>query len=75
MWMDLLLAVTFLAVGGAETYAIKNKVPGDTISERTRVYFRVKKESTTRIGAFAFLALLGTFATWFAAHILKYTNV
>ncbi len=74
-WMDRLLAVAFIAVGGAEAYAIKNKVKGDTISERTRVYFRVKKENTGKAGAFAFVSLIGTFFAWFVAHILKEKSI
>ncbi len=74
-WMDILLAVTFLLVGGAEAYAIKSRVPGDTISERVRVYFRIKRDATGKAGAFVFLALVGTFAAWFAAHITKGLNL
>ncbi len=73
--MDRLLATTALAVGVAEAYAIKNKVPGDTITERIRVYFRVKQENTGNLGAFAFIAFLGTFSAWFSAHILKHKDV
>lgn len=71
-WMDLLLAVFGLIVGGAELYAIRNKVPGDTISERTRHYFRVKRENTGVGGAWAFIVLVGIFVVWFPVHILKY---
>lgn len=71
-WMDVLLALTFLLVGGAEAYAIKNKVPGDTISERTRVYFKIKRENTSRAGLWAFLSLVGVFFAWFIVHIAKF---
>lgn len=74
-WMDRLLAVTGILLGVAEAYAIQNSVPGDTISERTRVYFRIKRENTGKTGAFVFLAFLGTFSTWFAAHITKGKNL
>ncbi len=70
-WMDRLLAVTGLLVGAAEFYAIQNSVPGDTISERTRVYFRIKADNTGKAGALVFLAFLGSFSAWFAAHITK----
>lgn len=70
-WMDLLLAFFAIVVGGAEVYAIKNHTPGDTITERTRHYFNTKKDATTKVGAYAFLALLGTFFAWFAAHIVQ----
>lgn len=66
-WMDLVLAVTLLPLLGFEAYAIKNKVPGDTISERVRVYFRVKEKS----GSLIFLAFLGAVTAWFAAHIVQ----
>lgn len=50
-----------------ETWAIKNKTKGDTISEHVRYYFHVKG----KVGSFAFLAVFGTFAAWFAAHIVQ----
>ncbi len=70
-WMDRLLAVTGFMVALAEMYAIQNSVPGDTISERTRVYFRIKQQNTGKAGAFVFLAFLGSLSAWFAAHITK----
>ena len=60
----LLGALTFF---GYEAYALFNKTEGDTFSERVRFYFRVK----TKFGAFVFLAMLGMFAAWFAAHIVQ----
>lgn len=69
----LTLAALAVIVGGLEWYWIVNKTPGDTISERTRVWFR----TTTKRGAFAFLATLALmvvvaviFGIWYAAHIL-----
>lgn len=50
-----------------ETWAIKNKTKGDTITEHVRHYFRVKG----KVGSFAFLAFFGTFAAWFVAHIVQ----
>lgn len=61
-----MLALTLIPLIGFEAYAIKNKVPGDTISERVRVYFQVKGKT----GAFIFLAFLGSSTAWFAAHIV-----
>lgn len=69
-WMDWALALTLGPLFLAEIYAIGNKVPGDTISERTRVYFRIKKEKASPIGVFLFLATLGTTTAWYAAHII-----
>lgn len=66
-WMDLAMASTLLPLIGFEAYAILNKVPGDTISERTRYYFDVKG----RVGSMVFLAFLGTASSWFAAHIVE----
>lgn len=65
-WMDLVLAATLLPLLAFEVYAIRNRVPGDTISERTRVYFRIKGKA----GSYIFLAFLGSSAAWFAAHIV-----
>lgn len=50
-----------------EAWAIKNKTKGDTITEHIRHYFNVKG----KFGSFAFLAVFGTFAAWFAAHIIQ----
>ena len=52
---------------GFEAWAIKNKTRGDTLSEHFRYYFRVKG----KVGSFAFLGMFGTFAAWFAAHIIE----
>ena len=49
-----------------EGYAIHSKTKGDTLSEQTRHYFRVKG----KVGSLAFLGLFGTFAAWFCAHIV-----
>lgn len=50
-----------------EMWAIKNKTPGDTITEHVRHYFKTKG----KVGSFAFLAVFGTFAAWFAVHIVN----
>lgn len=73
-WMDIVLAVAGLFLLGFEGYAIKNNVPGDTISERTRVYFRIKR-GVGKAGAFIFLAFVGSFVAWFAAHIVGNAGV
>ncbi len=66
-WMDVLVGVAGGAMLVGEGWAIVNKVPGDTISERTRYYFRIKGKG----GTFVFLAFFGTFSAWFSAHIIK----
>lgn len=50
-----------------EAWAIKNKTSGDTLTEHIRHYFQVKGKT----GSFVFLAMFGTFAAWFAAHIVQ----
>ncbi len=69
-WMDIALMGSLLPLVGFELYAIKNRVAGDTISERVRVYFRIKG----KVGSFIFLAFLGTSSSWFAAHIVKQSS-
>jgi hypothetical protein len=64
--MDWVLACTLIPLLGFEVYAILNRVPGDTISERTRVYFHVKG----KFGSLVFLVFLGASCAWFAAHIV-----
>lgn len=56
-----------LTIGGAfEVYAIKNKQPGDTLSEATRRWFRVN----TRAGRWVFGIAWSAFAIWFGLHVL-----
>lgn len=52
---------------GFEFWAIFNKTPGDTFTEHVQSYFHVKG----KVGSFVFLAVFGTFAAWFAAHIIR----
>ena len=66
-WMDVALMATLGPLVAFEAYAIQNRLPGDTISERTRVYFNVKGKT----GSMVFLAFLGTASAWFAAHIVQ----
>lgn len=52
---------------GFEAWALVNKTEGDTFTEHVRHYFKVKG----KVGSFAFLAIFGMFAAWFAAHIVQ----
>jgi len=56
-----------LLVGGAayEAYAISNRIDGDTLSERLRVWLRTR----TRTGRAAFLTAWLALAVWFLLHI------
>lgn len=60
-------AVSIVLFFGFEFWAVFNKTEGDTFSEHIRSYFRTKG----KIGSFVFLAVFGTFAAWFAAHIVR----
>jgi hypothetical protein len=60
-------AFSIAAFLGFEFWAVFNKTEGDTFSEHIRAYFRTKG----KIGSFVFLAVFGTFAAWFAAHIVR----
>jgi hypothetical protein len=64
---DAVMAATLLPLVAFEVYAITNRLPGDTISERTRVYFQVKGKA----GSYIFLAFLGSASAWFAAHVVQ----
>lgn len=59
--------VSMLLFFGFELWAVFNKTEGDTFTEHIRAYFRVKG----KVGSFAFLAVFGLFAAWFAAHIVQ----
>lgn len=69
IWVDVIWGAVLLVFLSFETWTILNKEPGDTFSERTRHYFRVKGKT----GAFIFLAVWGMFGAWFAAHIVQIT--
>lgn len=60
-------ALSFVMFFAFEFWAVFNKTEGDTFSEHLRAYFRTKG----KVGSFVFLVLFGTFAAWFAAHIVK----
>lgn len=64
---DVLYLAAIALFFGVEGYALKNQTEGDTFSEKTREFFRTK----TKLGAFAFLFMLGGFFAWFAAHIVQ----
>lgn len=68
-WWPLWLLLVGLGFTIPEAIAIANKTPGDTLSERTRAWFRTK----TRTGRTAFVAfwvaLLGVWI-WFLPHII-----
>jgi hypothetical protein len=72
---DVLLLVVgapaLLILAGYEVYAIKDRTPGNTYSERLRVWFRTE----TKRGAFTFLGLLGagagTLIVWLGAHVVQ----
>ena len=49
-----------------EAWGLLNKAPGDTLSERTRAWFRVREKP----GRAVFLVGWSGFAVWFAVHIV-----
>lgn len=58
---------SLLVVGAVvEGLALWNTRPGDTLSERTRSWFRVN----TRAGRVMFVVVWVGFAAWFLVHIL-----
>lgn len=67
VWVDAAWAAIIAAFLAFEVWAITNRTPGDTFSERTRHYFRVN----TKTGAYVFIAILALSGAWFAAHIVQ----
>lgn len=63
---DVVWGALILAGAAFEAYALRNGRDGDTLSERTRVWFRVR----TRAGRLAFGILWVAFSVWFGGHIL-----
>lgn len=59
-----------LVLAGWEVWAIANRTPGDTYSERLRVWFR----TDTKVGAYGFLLALGAgvgaLVVWLGAHVV-----
>jgi len=59
---------SLIAAGFAyEAYALLNKKNGDTLSERTRVWFHTR----TKVGRIAFAVSWLSFAAWYLIHILQ----
>lgn len=63
---DMVWGGLLLAGAAFEVYALVNGRDGDTLSERTRSWFRVR----TRPGAIVFGVAWVVFATWFLVHII-----
>ena len=65
--------IAWLAWGGAfaltETLALVNRRSNDTLSEQTRLLFRV---SSSPAGRLVFGLGWGAFSTWFLGHILQW---
>ena len=65
------LGVVLAGFGVAEGWALQNKVPGDTLSERTRAWFR----TSTPGGGWTFAGVWGALLVtwlWFLGHILNW---
>lgn len=65
-WYDWLWGGLLAAAAAVELWALSNRAPGDTLSERIRDWFRVKSAS----GRTVFALLWTGFAAWFLIHIL-----
>ncbi|MFP3990642.1 hypothetical protein U9R90_24895 [Streptomyces sp. E11-3] len=63
---DIIWGGLLAAGAGFEVYALRNGREGDTLSERTRAWFRVR----TRPGRAVFAVAWCGFAAWFLIHIL-----
>lgn len=60
--------LSLIAAGAAfESYALRSKQKGDTLSETTRSVFRTK---TSRVGRVTFGVAWISFSAWYFAHIL-----
>ncbi|MBA4865899.1 hypothetical protein H1V43_32055 [Streptomyces sp. PSKA54] len=55
-----------VAGAGVEAWALRNGRSGDTLSERTRSWFRVR----TPAGRVTFAVVWVAFASWFLVHIV-----
>jgi hypothetical protein len=62
VWGGVLVTAT-----AVEVYGLFNKKAGDTLSERTRVWFRVH----TKLGRGLFAVGWVAFSAWFFVHILE----
>lgn len=56
----------FLMFAVVETLALRNDVPGDTLSEHVRKWLH----TNTKPGRTVFLCCFAAFAAWFAVHII-----
>lgn len=56
-----------LAGAAVEVWALRTAKAGDTLSESTRRWFRIK---TSRVGRLVFAAAWAGFSTWYLLHIL-----
>lgn len=63
---DLIWGGLLVAGAAFEAYALRNGRDGDTLSETTRRFFRVR----TKTGRAIFLATWLGFAAWFTFHIV-----
>lgn len=63
---NIVWALLLLSGLAYEGYALASKAEGDTLSERTRAFFRVH----TKPGRAIFLVGWSAFAVWFGVHIL-----
>lgn len=66
MTSDVVWGALFAAGFAYEAYALLNRKNGDTLSERTRAWFRTR----TKPGRAVFAIAWGSFAVWFLVHIL-----
>ncbi|MEU3399493.1 hypothetical protein [Streptomyces filamentosus] len=66
-WPDAIWGALLLAGAAYEAYAIGNRLDGDTLSERLRVWLRTR----TRTGRAVFLAAWTVLAIWFPLHITE----
>jgi hypothetical protein len=64
---DFIWGGVFLVGAAVEVWALKNSIPGDTLSERTRKWFRVD----TRTGKVVFTLGWLSFSAWFLNHVLS----
>lgn len=61
LWV--LWVLTFFIVEG---FALRNDMPGDTLSEHVRKWIR----TDTKLGRTIFLVVFGGFVAWFSVHII-----
>jgi hypothetical protein len=64
-WPDVIWGALLLAGAAYELFAIRNRLDGDTLSERLREWLRTR----TRTGRAVFLTAWLALALWFPLHI------